>query len=119
MKSLSLERSLEEMGEDLRIARVRRRMTIDDMAARAGLNRKTVMKLEKGDGSASLQALGSVLVILGEEKRLSQLLDPGQDDVAILMDRDRLPQRVRTPRGQASSEMPDLDPDDTGFGMGF
>lgn len=122
MRSLSVERAISDLGQDLRTARVRRRMTIDDMADRAGVNRKTIMKIEKGDASVSLSVLGSVLLVLGEEKRLAALLDPGKDDTAILMDQERLPQRVRPRRPKPDPEAPAPDeaaPDDDGFGMGF
>lgn len=120
MRSLSVERSIAELGEDVRAARIRRRVTVDDMAVRAGINRKTVMKIEKGDASVSLQALGSVLLVLGEEHRLGALLDPGKDDTGILLDRERMPQRVR-PRKPAdpSPHQVDAEPDDGDFGVGF
>lgn len=119
MKSLKLDRCISDLGQDIRTARIRRRITIDDMAARAGINRKTVMKLEKGDASVSLQSLGSVLLILGEEKRLATLLDPSKDDIGLLLDQARLPQRVRTQRQKPYPDQDEVTPDDTGFGMGF
>ena len=122
MRSLTLERAITSLGNDLRTARIRRRMTIDDMADRAGVNRKTIMKLEKGDATVSLSVLGSVLLILGEERRLATLLDPAKDDMAILLDQERLPQRVRTQRPVVDAEAPgpaESEPDDDGFGMGF
>lgn len=122
MRSLSVERSILDLGQDIRTARIRRRMTIDDMASRTGVNRKTIMKLEKGDATVSLSVLGSVLLILGEEHRLASLLDPGKDDTAILLDQERLPQRVRSQRPKVVEEGPsagDIEPDVDGFGMGF
>lgn len=120
MKSLSVERSIADLGRDLRRARIRRRFTVDDMAARAGVNRKTVMKLEKGDASVSLQALGSVMLILGEEHRLGEMLDAGKDDTGLLLDDARLPERVRSKKPVSPAhEGAEPEPDDSGFGVGF
>ncbi|TCP61421.1 Xre family transcriptional regulator [Rhodovulum bhavnagarense] len=121
MKSLNVERALHSLGSDLRTARIRRRMSVDDLAQRAGMNRKTLMRLEKGDEGVSIGALGRVLLILGEEKRLADLLDPAKDETGLLLDQERLPSRVRSRRDPIAQEqlVDDFPEDDDGYGMGF
>lgn len=123
MKSFGLERALRQMGSDIRTARLKRRMSINDMAVRAGIDRKTIMKIEKGEGGVTLSSLGSVLVVLGEERRLGQLLDPGDDAVGLLMDQERLPRRIRSPVRPKQTPSPDTsreDPEeDDIYGVGF
>jgi len=121
MRSLNVERSISALGADIRTARTRRRMSASDLAERAGLDRKTIMRLEKGDEGVSLGVLGRVLLVLGEEKRLADLLDPGKDDVALLLEQDRLPSRVRSRRDpvvEATEETPP-DPGEDDYGAGF
>ncbi len=55
----------EKLGNRLRLARLRRRIALDDLALRAGITRKTLSKLEHGDASVSLAVLLRILAILG------------------------------------------------------
>ena len=59
LKKLSL------MGEQIKLARLRRNITEDLVAERSGLSRATVWKIEKGDPSVSIGAYASVLIALG------------------------------------------------------
>jgi transcriptional regulator with XRE-family HTH domain len=121
MRSLNVERAITDLGSDLRLARTRRRMSVNDLAERAGLDRKTIMRLEKGDEGVSLGVLGRVLLVLGEERRLASLLDPGTDDTGLLLDQDRLPARVRSRRDPVaeSSEALPPEPGEEDYGVGF
>src|SRR5690606_13268533 len=58
-------RQLEALGERIRAARLRRRMTQATLAARADVSIPTVRKLEKGDPTTSLATLVRALQILG------------------------------------------------------
>jgi transcriptional regulator with XRE-family HTH domain len=55
------------LGQRLRDARLRRRMTSLAMAERSGISRATLHRLEKGDTSISLGATQRVLRVLGLE----------------------------------------------------
>lgn len=55
------------LGQRLRDARLRRRMSALAMAERAGMSRATLHRLEKGDTSISLGATQRVLRVLGLE----------------------------------------------------
>jgi transcriptional regulator with XRE-family HTH domain len=83
------------LGEHIRIARKRRRMTLDDMANRMFVNRKTLSRLEAGDPGVSLGVLASALWVLGMEKSLLDLAPPDKDAVGIHKEMQRLPRRVR------------------------
>lgn len=58
-------RQLEGLGERVRAARLRRRMTQATLAARADVSVPTVRKLERGDPTTSLATLARSLRILG------------------------------------------------------
>ena len=58
-------RQLKALGERLRAARLRRRLTQALVAARVGVSTPTLGKLESGDPSTSLATMLRVLHVLG------------------------------------------------------
>lgn len=64
---------LETVGENIRLARLRRKLTTQQVAERAGITRTTLWSIEKGTSSVSLAAYAQVLLVLGLEKDLLQL----------------------------------------------
>ncbi len=91
-------RALRKLGQDIKNARRRRRITLELMAERAGLSRATIGKIEKGDPTTSLGGYASVLFVLGMEGALGDLVDSAHDVVGRRLEDEQLPQRVRTPR---------------------
>lgn len=61
-------RILQRVGENLRLARLRRKLSAAKVAERAGISRNTLYLLEKGSPSTSLATLFGVLIVLGLEK---------------------------------------------------
>jgi predicted transcriptional regulator len=57
--------ALERLGHDLRSARLSRRVTVADLAARAGTSPSTIARLERGDPGVAVGTLADVLVSLG------------------------------------------------------
>lgn len=84
------QRRAEALGERLRLARLRRRMSLDELAARVNVTRHTLSRLERGDMSTGLGVLARVLAVLGLEEDLDRI---GQDD-----ELGRRLQDVRQPR---------------------
>ncbi len=74
----TLDDVLKTLGENIKLARLRRKITTVMLAERAGMSRVTLRKVEKGDSAVTLGAYASVLFCLGLEK---DLLWVGQDDV--------------------------------------
>ena len=66
------------LGENLRLARLRRKLSATQVAARAGISRTTLSQLEKDGAGSSVGTLLVVLVVLGLE---SDLLLLAKDDV--------------------------------------
>ncbi|RYZ28544.1 MAG: XRE family transcriptional regulator [Chitinophagaceae bacterium] len=64
---------LESVGENIRLARLRRKLTMQQISERAGINRTTLWHVEKGTGGVSLAAYAQVLLVLGLEKDLLQI----------------------------------------------
>lgn len=67
------QRQLEELGERLRLARLRRRLTQAVVAARVGVSKQTLAKLEAGSASTSLATLVRLLGVLGMAQDLDRL----------------------------------------------
>ncbi|EFK57011.1 helix-turn-helix domain-containing protein [Sphingobacterium spiritivorum] len=56
---------LEQMGENIKLARKRRKLTAVQVAERAGIARSTLYLIEKGDSSVAMGAYFNVLRVLG------------------------------------------------------
>jgi transcriptional regulator with XRE-family HTH domain len=56
---------LEQMGENVKLARKRRKLTAVQVAERAGIARSTLYLVEKGDSSVSMGVYFNVLRVLG------------------------------------------------------
>lgn len=69
---------LEQVGENIRLARKRRKFTTVLVAERAGVNRTTLYQVEKGNPSVSMGAYFNVLRTLGLQDDFSKL---ASDDV--------------------------------------
>ena len=69
---------LEEMGDNIKLARLRRELTAEQVAERAGISRSTLWQIEKGTPGTSLGMYAQVLFVLGLEKDLLLL---AKDDV--------------------------------------
>ena len=67
------QRLLSELGERLRLARKRRKLSNAVVAQRAGVSRTTVYKVEAGDPGATLGAYVRVLAMLGLEGDINLL----------------------------------------------
>jgi len=87
-------RSLREIGEDLTTWRKLRHLTVAEVADRAGVGDRTVMRLENGEG-ATLENLLRVARALGVLESISGALDPYATDVGRLRAEECLPARVR------------------------
>lgn len=59
------------MGSRLRTARLRRRMSLTEMADRVGVSRVTMRHLEQGDPTVSFGVLVRALGVLGLEEDLA------------------------------------------------
>lgn len=73
----ALEELLKSLGENIHLARLRRRISTTMLAERAGMVRNTLRAIERGDSGVTIGAYASVLFCLGLEK---DLLLIGKDD---------------------------------------
>ena len=85
--------ALEQLGHDLRGARLRRGMAIADLAVRTGTSASSVARLEKGDSGVGIGTLADVLGLLD---RLADLIDIRKDDLGLALAAERQPRRGRS-----------------------
>lgn len=92
----AVKRSLAKLGRDIGIARRKRRLTAAMMAERIGVSRTTYIKVERGDPTTALASYAMAVFVLGLGTPFGDLVDAGRDDQALVLDVERLPERVRT-----------------------
>ena len=70
-------RILHELGENIKLARLRRKLSTVQVSQRANIARQTLWGIEKGSSTVSVGAYLQVLFVLGLEK---DLLNVAKDD---------------------------------------
>ena len=68
---------LEHLGENIKLARLRRKYSADQVAERANISRPTLLSIEKGSPSVTMNSYLQVIFVLGLEK---DLLKVAEDD---------------------------------------
>lgn len=80
---------LYELGENIKLARLRRRLSAGQVSERAGISRSTLWLIEKGSPKVAMGSYFMVLFVLGLEKDLlkvagDDLLGRKLQDIALL-----------------------------------
>ena len=96
--SISVRQSLRKLGDDIRQARLRRRIPMQLLAERAMISRGTLDKIQRGDPSVAMGSYASVFFALGFKTPFTSLLDIVNDPVGLALEEQSLPKRVRLPR---------------------
>ena len=86
------------LGQLIRIGRIERKITTAELAARAGISRALLYRIERGDPGCSIGATFETAAIVGV-----QLFAPGAHAVSTLVaaDRERLALLPKSIRGTA------------------
>lgn len=91
----AVSRSLAKLGRDLSVARRKRRITQTMMAERIGVAAATYLRIERGDPTVGVAAYAMALFVLGFGTPFAELADAARDELALVLDAERLPKRVR------------------------
>jgi transcriptional regulator with XRE-family HTH domain len=69
---------IQEFGENIKLARLRRKLSTKQVAERAGIGRRTLYDIERGKPNVSLGNYAKVLFVLG---LANDLLNVSKDDL--------------------------------------
>jgi transcriptional regulator with XRE-family HTH domain len=95
---LPVEQALKRLGDNLRTARVRRNVTIEDVAARIGTGPRAVMDAEKGKPSTGIVVYSALLWFYDLLAPLEALADPQKDKEGLSRVAAKAPTRARKSR---------------------
>lgn len=87
-----------QLGQRIRIARLRRGWSVADLASKAGINRNTLTALEMGKPGTAVGVCFTVLWALGLDKTLEAVADPDVDLHGKALEASRRPKRAGKPR---------------------
>jgi len=87
-----------QLGQRIRIARIRRGWSVVDLASKAGVNRNTLTALELGKPGTAIGVCFTVLWVLGLENSLDEVADPDTDAHGKALEASRRPSRAGKPR---------------------
>lgn len=92
------------LGSRIRLARLRRRISIRALAERAGVNHKTAAAVEAGNLLTGIGAYLAVIWALGLDRELAHFLDPDRDEEGKQLELARTPKRARARKGPSDAE---------------
>jgi transcriptional regulator with XRE-family HTH domain len=87
---------LKIVGENIKLARIRRKMTQDELANRIHVDKRTISRMEQGDPSINFKNLLTVLITFGIEDSAYELASPDKDEVGKSLELLKQPKRVRS-----------------------
>lgn len=91
----AVENALKRLGENIRTARLRRRLRLDDVAERMGISRFALSQVEKGKPTSAVAAYVGALWALGLLDQLEEVADPDRDEEGKILERARTPKTAR------------------------
>ncbi|MEI2675367.1 MAG: helix-turn-helix transcriptional regulator [Chitinophagaceae bacterium] len=65
----TLKHTFKQLGENIRLARLRRKITTTMLAERAGMSRNTLRAIERGDSAVTVGCLRQCIVLSGVGER--------------------------------------------------
>ncbi len=87
--------AIKVLGERIRLARVRRRMSQDELARACQIARRTLYGIESGASGIAIGHVYAVLWTLGLLSTTDRIADPDADEHGKTLDAARQAQRVR------------------------
>ncbi len=93
-----LEEILQSVGENIKLARLRRKITTMMLSERAGISRTTLRKVENGESNVAMGIYANVLFCLRLEKDLLLLANDDSlgrrlQDAELMQTKERVPKR--------------------------
>jgi transcriptional regulator with XRE-family HTH domain len=90
-----VEQTITQLGENLRLARIRRNITIADAAERIGTGPRAVMDAERGKASTCIAVYSALLWLYDQLDQLYEVAQPYNDAEGVLLAAATQRKRVR------------------------
>jgi transcriptional regulator with XRE-family HTH domain len=87
----AVENVLKRLGLNIRTARLRRRLSMKELAERIGVSRYVVADIEKGKPTTAIAAYIGALWALGLLRDVREVADPDRDEEGKILERARSP----------------------------
>jgi len=95
------ERMFQQAGEQFKLARLRRKLSAEQVSERAGIGTSTLWRIEKGDPGVALGNYFQVLVALGLDKDILKLAS--DDELGRKIQDAELTTKKRAPKKKGDS----------------
>ncbi len=96
--SSAVEEQLRRIGRGIQTARMRRRMTQEELAARIDISWHTVRKMERGAPGTGIGVYLKALWVMGLWEDVALIADPQRDREGLVLEAARLGKLVRPKR---------------------
>jgi len=93
--SFEVSNALRIIGNNMRVARTRRKIQAAELAQRCGIARKTLYSIEKGEPGSSVGHLFTVLWALGLLDSAKSIADPNNDEHGKILEAAKRKTRIR------------------------
>ncbi len=87
----AVENMLIQLGRNIRTARLRRRLSMQELAERIGTSRYVVADIEKGKPTTAIAAYLGALWALGLINDMSEVANPDRDEEGKILEQARSP----------------------------
>lgn len=91
MTPAAVEKLLKQLGSNIRTARLRRGLRLEDLAQRIGISRYVMSDIEKGKPTTAIASYIGALWALGLADDLHAVADPDRDTEGKILERARAP----------------------------
>ncbi|WP_420428620.1 helix-turn-helix transcriptional regulator [Kordiimonas sp.] len=113
---ISVQRTLAKLGENIRVARIQRKMTVADLAERMQVSERTVLAIEAGKPGVAVGNVAGALLVLQELSQLGSILDmSSKDPIGDTIRKEQLPKRVRKKKSIVQKDDPGAELDEDGY----
>ncbi|MGO4566331.1 helix-turn-helix domain-containing protein [Rhizobium sp. 2YAF20] len=99
MVPFQVERALEVLGYNIKTARLRRNMSLQEMAERLGMHRTVLSDAERGKPGTAVAVYAGMLWAMDMLPDLQSVADPNNDSHGLALARSEERERASAPRG--------------------
>lgn len=100
----AIEETLRKLGNNIRTARLRRKMRLEDLAERVGISRFVMSDIEKGKPTTAISSYLGALWVLGLLGDMTRVADPDNDIEGKTLEKSRTPNTAAKRRKELDND---------------